>query len=441
MKQLLNTLFVTSEDIYLSLEGENVLANRDKTVVARYPLHTLQAIVSFSYAGASPALMGKCAEAGIGLAFCSPHGRFLARTCGESSGNVLLRREQYRVADDPARSCEIARTMIFGKLSNGAASIQRTLRDHALRVAGCGLEDAAANIRAMLPQVLAAADLDTLRGIEGAAATAYFSVLDHMLLSRKEAFFFHGRSRRPPLDRVNAMLSFAYSLLAHDCASALESVGLDSYVGFLHRDRPGRQSLALDLMEELRPCMADRFVLTLVNNRMLRPEDFQMQDSGAVLLSDEGRRKFLKTWQERKRDTLTHPYLGEKLSWGMVPYVQALLLARCLRGDLDGYPPFYGSDAMLVLITYDVNTENAAGRKRLRQIAKKCVDYGQRVQNSVFECLLDAGQCRRLQAQLLSIMDPEKDSLRFYYLGKQYEKKVEHFGAKSTYLPEDPLIL
>lgn len=192
----------------------------------------------------------------------------------------------------------------------------------------------------MLPQVLAAADLDTLRGIEGAAATAYFGVFDHMLLNRKEAFFFHGRSRRPPLDRVNAMLSFAYSLLAHDCASALESVGPDSYVGFLHRDRPGRQSLALDLMEELRPCMADRFVLTLVNNRMLRPEDFQMQDSGAVLLSDDGRRKFLKTWQERKRDTLTHPYLGEKLSWGMIPYVQALLLARCLRGDLDGYPPF-----------------------------------------------------------------------------------------------------
>lgn len=310
MKQLLNTLFITSEDIYLSLEGENVLANRDKTVVARYPLHTLQAIVSFSYAGASPALMGKCAEAGIGLAFCSPHGRFLART------------------------------MIFGKLSNGAASIQRTLRDHAPRVADCGLEKAAANLRAMLPQVLAAADLDSLRGIEGAAATAYFDVLDHMLLSRKEAFFFHGRSRRPPLDRVNAMLSFAYSLLAHDCASALESVGLDSYVGFLHRDRPGRQSLALDLMEELRPCMADRFVLTLVNNRMLRPEDFQMQDSGAVLLSDDGRRKFLKTWQERKQDTLTHPYLGEKLSWGMIPYAQALLLARCLRGDLDGYPPF-----------------------------------------------------------------------------------------------------
>lgn len=340
MKQLLNTLFVTSEDIYLSLEGENVLANRDKEVVARYPLHTLQSIVSFSYPGASPALMGKCAQYGIGLAFCSPRGRFLARVCGESSGNVLLRREQYRIADDPARCCQIARTMIFGKLSNGAASIQRTLRDHALRVQDCGLEDAASDIRQMLPHILAAADPDTLRGLEGVAATAYFGVFDHMLLNRKEEFFFHGRNRRPPLDRVNAMLSFAYSLLAHDCASALESVGLDSYVGFLHQDRPGRQSLALDLMEELRACMADRFVLTLVNNRMIRPEDFQVQDSGAVLLTDDGRQKFLKTWQERKRDTLTHPYLGEKLSWGMIPYVQALLLARCLRGDLDGYPPF-----------------------------------------------------------------------------------------------------
>lgn len=340
MKQLLNTLFVTSEDVYLSLEGENVLANREKTVVARYPLHTLQTIVSFSYAGASPALMGACAEKGIGLAFCTPRGRFLARVCGENNGNVLLRREQYRAADDPGRSCLIARTMIFGKLSNSTASIQRTLRDHAPRVADCGLEEAAGKIRDLLPMVLDAVDLDALRGLEGVGASAYFGVFDHLVLNRKEDFFFHGRNRRPPLDRVNALLSFAYSLLAHDCASALESVGLDAYVGFLHRDRPGRQSLALDLMEELRPCMADRFVLTIINNRMIRPEDFQTQDSGAVLLTEEGRKKFLKAWQERKRDTLTHPYLNEKLSWGMIPYIQALLLARYLRGDLDGYPPF-----------------------------------------------------------------------------------------------------
>lgn len=340
MKQLLNTLFVTSEDIYLSLEGENVLANRDREVVARYPLHTLQTIVSFSYSGASPALMGACAEKRIGLAFCTPRGKFLARVCGESNGNVLLRRKQYRIADDPRQSCTVARYMIFGKLSNSAASIQRTLRDHAPRVENCGLEEAAGQIRKLLPQVLEVPDMEALRGLEGVGAAAYFGVFDHMLLNRKGDFFFRRRSRRPPLDRVNAMLSFAYSLLAHDCASALESVGLDPYVGFLHRDRPGRESLALDLMEELRPCMADRFVLTLVNNRMVRSEDFQAQDSGAVLLTDEGRKKFLKAWQERKRDTLTHPYLNEKMSWGLIPYVQALLLARYLRGDLDAYPPF-----------------------------------------------------------------------------------------------------
>lgn len=340
MKQLLNTLFVTSEDVYLSLDGENVLANREKQILARYPLHTLQGIVSFSYAGASPALMGACAEKGIGLAFCTPRGRFLARVCGENSGNVLLRRKQYRVADDPEGSCRIARNMIFGKLHNARWSIERTRRDHGMRVDGEALSRASQELQRLLPQVAEVTNADTLRGLEGVGAAAYFGVFDEMILNRKEAFFFHGRNRRPALDRVNAMLSFAYSLLAHDCASALEAVGLDAYVGFLHTDRPGRDSLALDLMEELRPCMADRFVLTVINNRMLRPEDFQTQSSGAVLLTDDGRRSFLKAWQEKKRETLTHPYLGEKLAWGMIPYVQALLLARHLRGDLDAYPPF-----------------------------------------------------------------------------------------------------
>lgn len=340
MKQLLNTLFVTSEDIYLSLDGENVVANRDKHVAARYPLHTLQNIVSFSYSGASPALMGACAKKGIGLAFCSPRGRFLARICGENTGNVLLRREQYRVADDPERSCRIARNMIFGKLHNARWSIERTIRDHGMRVEKEALSHASGELQNFLPQTAKTTAPDTLRGLEGVGAAAYFGVLDEMILNRKEDFFFHGRNRRPPLDRVNAMLSFAYSLLSHDCASALESVGLDAYVGFLHTDRPGRASLALDLMEELRPCMADRFVLTLINNRMLKPEDFQFQDSGAVLLTDNGRRTFLKAWQEKKRESLTHPFLGEKLAWGMIPYVQALLLARYLRGDLDAYPPF-----------------------------------------------------------------------------------------------------
>lgn len=340
MKHLLNTLYILSEDVYLSLDGENVVANRDKEAVARYPLHTLQNIVTFSYAGASPALMGACAQRQIGLVFCTPRGRFLARVCGESAGNVLLRREQYRIADDPARCCEISRTMIFGKLYNARWSIERTRRDHGIRVDGELLAGASRQINDLLPQVRQVNAPDELRGLEGVGANAYFKAFDQMILGDKETFFFHGRSRRPPLDAVNAMLSFAYSLLAHDCASALESVGLDSYVGFLHRDRPGRTSLALDLMEELRPCMADRFVLTLINNRVVKAADFQYMESGAVLLTDEGRKVFLKNWQEKKKETLTHPYLAEKLPWGMIPYIQALLLARYLRGDLDAYPPF-----------------------------------------------------------------------------------------------------
>lgn len=340
MKHLLNTLYILSEDVYLSLDGENVVANRDKQVAARYPLHTLQNIVSFSYAGASPALMGACAKRQIGFAFCTPRGRFLARVCGEGGGNVLLRRGQYRAADDPARSCEIARTMIFGKLFNARWSIERTRRDHGMRLDGEKLEAASRQIHGLLPQVRDVSALEELRGLEGVGAAAYFGVLDEMILGDKEAFSFHGRSRRPPLDAVNAMLSFAYSLLAHDCASALESVGLDSYVGFLHRDRPGRTSLALDLMEELRPCMADRFVLTLINNRQVKASDFISMESGAVLLTEDGRKAFLKHWQEKKKETLTHPYLGEKLPWGMIPCIQALLLARYLRGELDAYPPF-----------------------------------------------------------------------------------------------------
>lgn len=340
MKHLLNTLFITSEDIYLSLDGENVVANREKQVVARYPLHTLLGIMSFSYSGASPALMGACAERGVALSFCTPRGRFLARVCGESSGNVLLRRMQYRVADDPVQSCIAARTMIFGKLHNSRWSIERTRRDHGMRVDDGRLAAASAKLKGLLPQAAEAESPEQLRGLEGAGAAAYFDALDEMILGNKESFFFHGRSRRPPLDAFNAMLSFAYSLLANDCASALESVGLDAYVGFLHRDRPGRKSLALDIMEELRPCMADRFVLTLINNRVVSPDDFEPRESGAVLMTDDARRAFLKSWQEKKKEMLTHPYLGEKLQWGMVPYIQALLLARYLRGDLDGYPPF-----------------------------------------------------------------------------------------------------
>ena len=340
MRQLLNTLFVTSEDVYLSLDGENVVANRDGEAVARYPLHTLQSIVSFSYSGASPALMGACAKREIGLAFCTPRGRFLARVSGQMQGNVLLRRTQYRIADDPSESCRVARMMILGKVYNARWSIERTRRDHAMRIDGERFAAVSQQLQGLLPQITAETSLESLRGLEGAGATAYFSILDDMILQGKDTFFFRERSRRPPLDAFNAMLSFAYSLLAHDCASALETVGLDAYVGFLHRDRPGRESLALDLMEELRPCFEDRFVLTMVNNRIIKPEDFDFRESGAVFLTDTGRKSFLQKWQERKRETITHPFLEEKLPWGLVPYVQSLLLARYLRGDLDDYPPF-----------------------------------------------------------------------------------------------------
>ena len=340
MKRLLNTLYITSEDVYLSLKGENVLASRDGEILARYPLHTLDSIITFSYSGASTALMGACAEKGICLSFCTPRGKFLARVCGKSQGNVLLRREQYRIADDLKHSCCISRNMIFGKIYNSRWSIERTKRDHGLRLNTDALLCASNELRNLLPLVSEAVNQEALRGFEGAGATAYFGVFDEMILRDKEFFFFHGRNRRPPLDSVNAMLSFAYSLLSNICTSALESVGLDSYVGFLHRDRPGRTSLALDLMEELRPCMADRFVITLINNRMIHPKHFQMEDSGAILLTEEGRRIFLKAWQEKKHDILTHPYLGEKLPWGLIPYIQATLLARHIRGDLDEYPPF-----------------------------------------------------------------------------------------------------
>lgn len=340
MKQFMNTLFVTSEDVYLSLDGENVVANREGSVVARYPLHTLQSIVSFSYSGASPALMGACTEKKIGLAFCSPRGRFLARVSGSAQGNVLLRRMQYRVADDPMQSCQIAKNMIFGKVYNARWSIERMRRDHAMRIDEERFAAVSARLQGLLPQIAEETTLDSLRGLEGIGAAAYFSVLDDMILQGKETFFFHERSRRPPMDAFNALLSFAYVLLAHDCASALESVGLDAYVGYLHRDRPGRESLALDLMEELRPYLADRFVLTLINNRIIKADSFEFRESGAVLLTDDGRRTFVQKWQERKKETITHPYLEEKVPWGLVPYVQSLLLARYLRGDLDGYPPF-----------------------------------------------------------------------------------------------------
>ncbi len=340
MRKLLNTLFVTSEDAYLALETENVAVYIGEEKKAQYPLLVLESIISFSYKGASPALMGACARNGIQLVFLTPRGRFLARVCGQEQGNVLLRKEQYRLSDNLEKSCRIARNFIFGKVYNQRWVLERTLRDHRMRVDSATLESASQALAGLLPAIETETDLDALRGLEGEASVRYFRVFDEMVLNQKADFLFDGRNRRPPTDNMNALLSFAYVLLSSDCASALESVGLDSYVGFMHRDRPGRTSLALDLMEELRAPMADRLCITLVNNRVLQDKHFERQESGAVFLGEDGRKLFLSAWQTKKKEEITHPYLKEKMPWGLVPYVQSLLLARCLRGDLDGYPPF-----------------------------------------------------------------------------------------------------
>ncbi|WP_159886424.1 type I-C CRISPR-associated endonuclease Cas1c [Paenibacillus puerhi] len=340
MKKLLNTLFVTTPDTYLSRDGENVVIKNEEEVLARYPLHNLEAICTFGYAGVSPALMGACAERHISLTFMTRNGRFLARVTGEDRGNVVLRKEQYRISDDERRSALAARNMIIGKLYNHKWILERAVRDYALRIDTARIKQVSASLSETMKLVRHVEDLDILRGMEGAAAVQYNSVFDSLILQQKEHFFFHGRNKRPPLDNVNALLSFAYTLLANDTKAALESVGLDAYVGFLHRDRPGRASLALDLMEELRGVYADRFVLSLINKRLIHDKGFHKKENGAVIMDEETRKKVIMAWQERKQEKIMHPYLNEKISWGLVPYAQALLLARYIRGDLDEYPPF-----------------------------------------------------------------------------------------------------
>lgn len=341
MRKLLNTLFVLSEGSYLSLDGENVLISKEKKQIARFPLHTLEGIISFSYAGASPALMGACAQRNVDLAFFTPHGKFLARAIGETKGNVLLRQQQFRISDDPANSCQYSKGFLLGKVYNARWVLERATRDHPQRVPVDELKKISGQLATALTNIENAETSEELRGIEGEAAKLYFSGFDNLILQQRKTFAFTRRSRRPPLDPVNALLSFAYTLLARDCAAALEGVGLDPYVGFLHRSRPGRTSLALDLMEELRSVYADRFVVTCINQKTILPKHCEKQESTAVLLTEEGRRAFLEAWQTRKQQMIQHPFLKEKIPWGLVPYVQALLLARTIRGDLERYPPFF----------------------------------------------------------------------------------------------------
>ncbi|MEG0377937.1 MAG: type I-C CRISPR-associated endonuclease Cas1c [Eubacterium sp.] len=340
MKKLLNTLYITSSDRYLSLDGENVVVLEGKTQIGRVPLHNLSAIITFGYTGASPALMGACAKRNIALSFLSPHGEFLARITGEVRGNVTLRKEQYRLSESESASVDIARNFIVGKLYNARWVVERVTRDNAMRIDKEHFKEISRRLQSSLENAAACDSLDRLRGIEGEAASLYFSIFDDMILQQKEDFHFDLRNKRPPLDPVNALLSFTYTLLSGMCASALETVGLDSYVGYLHRDRPGRISLALDLMEEFRSVLADRFVLTLINKRVVSADGFKRRENGAIVMDEETRKKVLTAWQTKKQETLVHPFLEEKVEWGMVPYAQAMLLARFIRGDLDAYPPF-----------------------------------------------------------------------------------------------------
>jgi CRISPR-associated protein Cas1 len=343
MRRHLNTIYVTSEDAWVRKDGANIVVEVAGEERGRAPIHMIGGLICFGRAGASPAVLAACAEAGVAVSLLTPNGRFIARVEGPRSGNVLLRRAQYRLADNPAGAAAIVRGIVAAKTANQRTNIRRALRDHGAGMADQArqaLEATEIRLTDIARRALNSTDVSSLRGIEGEAAQVYFSVFDHFILVEDRSFAFSGRSRRPPLDRINALLSFLYAMLGHDCRSALESVGLDPQVGYLHADRPGRASLALDLMEEMRPMLADRLALSLVNRRQLAAKDFTVEDGGAVRLTEAGRKEILIAYQERKKDELTHPFLGEKVTLGLVPHIQAQLLARHLRGDMDGYPAF-----------------------------------------------------------------------------------------------------
>lgn len=338
MKQHLNTLFVTTEGAYLAKDGQAVAVRIDRKTQLRVPLHNLGGVVCFGRVACSPSLMAACAQAGVTISLLDPYGRFRAAVVGFSPGNVLLRRQQYRTADDPASSCAVARNIVAAKIANARSVLLRGARDAANPSTRQSLQWSADRMAPALAAARTCGSLDTLRGIEGDAANTYFSAFQQLIAA--DGFVFNGRNRRPPLDPVNALLSFLYSMLAHDARSACEAAGLDAAVGFLHRDRPGRPGLALDLMEEFRPLLADRLALSLINRRQVEAADFTTSPAGAVMMSDKARKSVLVAYQKRKQSVVTHPYLNEKTTVGLLVHLQARLLARHLRGDLDAYPPF-----------------------------------------------------------------------------------------------------
>lgn len=341
MRTHLNTLFVTLEGAYLRKDGAAVEVRHEQQTKLRVPLHNLDGIVCFGWdCSASAALMGACADADVALSFHTPHGKFLAAGRGFTSGNIHLRRAQYRAADQIDATLAIARNMVGAKISNCRQVLRRAARDHGEKDATRAqiLSKASDDLERRIRYATEAVDLDSLRGVEGDAAAIYFNAFPHLLTHK--TFSMSGRNRRPPTDPINALLSFLYSLLTHDCRSALESCGLDPQCGFLHRDRPGRPSLALDLMEEFRPIFADRAALTLINRQQIKERDFETKENGAVYLKEDARKTVLQHWQERKATEIVHPLLEEKVTVGLLPHLQARLLARHLRSDLDAYPAY-----------------------------------------------------------------------------------------------------
>jgi CRISPR-associated protein Cas1 len=334
-------LYVTTQGAWLNRDGETVAVHFEKQTLLQVPIHTLTGVVCFGQVNCTPFLMGLCAERGVGLSFLTEHGRFLARVDGPVSGNVLLRRRQYRVADEESGSASIARAVVLAKVANCRTVLLRAARERADDEGKQAMDAAVLRLRRILEEIGKCDTVDRIRGHEGDAARIYFDVFDHLVLTGKGEFFFRGRSRRPPLDNMNALLSFLYTLLTHDVVGALEAVGLDPAVGYLHKERPGRPSLALDLVEELRPVLADRLALTMVNREQIRPEGFRRLENGAVVMDDDTRKQVLVAWQKRKQEEIVHPYLEERIPFGLTPFVQATLLARYLRGDLDGYPCFF----------------------------------------------------------------------------------------------------
>jgi CRISP-associated protein Cas1 len=341
MQKLLNTLFVSTQGSYLLKEGQSVIVNFEKSTLLRLPIHAISGIVCFGNVAISPYLLDLCMRNNVYVSILSKYGRFIARIQGPISGNVLLRRSQYRKADLEKNVTEVAYAILIGKIANSKTILQRALRDHKDKVDVKKLRSAIQNLNRILRKVDKEKSIDELRGFEGDAAHIYFRVFNNFILSNKDIFIFTERSRRPPLDPVNALLSFTYTLLVNDVCSALESVGLDPAVGFLHRDRPGRPSLALDLMEEFRTGLADRFVLSLMNRNQIKPEGFSYSKTGSVIMDDENRKTLIVAWQKRKQDEIKHPFLNEKMQIGITFHIQARLFAKYIKGEFDNYPPFY----------------------------------------------------------------------------------------------------